>query len=340
LIMSTLPRTWSWLGAVGLFFVAAPGFAQGATSAAAAEALFNEARSLVIAKNFAQACPKFAESQRLDPGTGTLMNLADCYEKGGLLASAWTTWIEAARSAKAAGQADREAHARKAAAALEPRLAHLSLQVPVDHPEGMTLKRNGLELAPATWGTPLPVDKGRYRIEASAPGFRSSIVEAVVEDGQAHNLLVPRLIPLGPDATPEAASLTPVAASPEPTSTTPDQATPARPGHTQRTLGVVALGIGGAGVTAGAIFGIVAIALNAESKTHCDVDDPNSCSSVGVDHRNQALVFGDVSTVAFAVGGALAAGGLILVLTAPKARAEVSLAPTWGGCALSYGGKF
>jgi len=325
------------LSAFGILVSSSTSFAQGANSAAAAEALFNEARSLVAARDFARACPKFAESQRLDPGTGTLMNLADCYEKGGLLASAWTTWIEAARSAKSTAQNDRESHARKAAAALEPRLAHLSLQVPADHPEGMTLKRNGVELAPATWGSPLPVDKGRYRIEASATGFRSSVVEAVVEDGQTHNLIVPRLVPLGAAGTASEPLKPNEAVKPEPA---PKPPASSPPGRTQRTLGYVGLGLGGVGLGVGGVLGILAMAKNDESKEHCDPQDSTSCSSTGVDLRNQALTFGDVSTVAFAVGGALVAGGLILVLSAPKARSEVAILPTPFGCTLSYGAEF
>ena len=54
--------------------------AQG-TNKVAAEALFEDGRRLVAAGSFTEACPKFADSERLDPSPGTLLNLASCYEK-------------------------------------------------------------------------------------------------------------------------------------------------------------------------------------------------------------------------------------------------------------------
>src|SRR5262245_36723730 len=61
----------------------------------AAQALFDQGRALVTLGRFAEACPKLAESLRLDPGIGTMLWLADCYENVGRSASAWATFREA-----------------------------------------------------------------------------------------------------------------------------------------------------------------------------------------------------------------------------------------------------
>src|ERR1041384_7022387 len=57
-------------------------------SVAAAETLFREGREAVKRADYAVACPKFQESQRLDPAIGTLLNLALCEESWGGLADA------------------------------------------------------------------------------------------------------------------------------------------------------------------------------------------------------------------------------------------------------------
>jgi tetratricopeptide (TPR) repeat protein len=100
---------------------ARPALAQ-SSDAAAARAMFEEGRKLVKAGKYAEACPKFEESLKLDRGVGTQFNLADCWERLGRTASAWALFLDVAAVTKAAGQADRERAARDRAAALEPKL--------------------------------------------------------------------------------------------------------------------------------------------------------------------------------------------------------------------------
>src|SRR5215203_5725950 len=120
--------------AIGLGVLAAAVPARAAGNEAAAEALFVEAKKLAGQGKYAEACPKFAESNRLDRGAGTLIHLGDCYEKNKQLSSAWATYKEASSAAQALGRKDWEKLASQRAAALEPKLARLTIKVesPVD----------------------------------------------------------------------------------------------------------------------------------------------------------------------------------------------------------------
>jgi hypothetical protein len=74
-------RRSSWIAACYLLLVLTPELAGAqARDPAAAEVLFRRGREAMEAKRYADALPSFAESQRLDPGAGTLMNLATCEE--------------------------------------------------------------------------------------------------------------------------------------------------------------------------------------------------------------------------------------------------------------------
>lgn len=140
-------------------------------SSALARELFAHGRTLMDAGDYTGACAKFAESQRLDPGGGTLLNLALCNEKQGKTATAWALFNQAIVLARKDGRSDRELFAREHVDALAPNLSRLVIVVPSGvRVPGLTLQLNGVEIGAAAWGTALPVDPGRQEISLTAPG--------------------------------------------------------------------------------------------------------------------------------------------------------------------------
>jgi len=171
--MTSLSRHLASLSALAtLLALATPAPAQTSSEkAAAAQALFDEAMALMKSGKATEACPKLAESQRLDPGMATQYRLAECYEQTGRIASAWAVFIEVADAAKNAGLTDREKVARKRAEVLAPRLSRLTITVPpnVASTPGLEIERDGEPVGKALWGTPIPIDPGEHTITASAP---------------------------------------------------------------------------------------------------------------------------------------------------------------------------
>jgi hypothetical protein len=302
----------------------------------AAEALFEQGRKLMADGKFAEACPKFADSERLDPSPGTLLNLASCYEKQGRSATAWATYKEAASAANAAGRADYVTTAQHHADALASKLATLTATVtkPVD---GLVVRRDGVDVAKSAWGVPIPIDAGSHAIEASAPGYKTwSTTVDIAQDGGQATVTVPAL-----EAAPVASAPVPPPAAPAPSAPAPAPAAPtgsASTGSTQRILGLVVAGVGVAGLGASAIVAVLAKNKYNDSLQNCPTD-PNVCNGTGVSQRNDALRDGNISTVVFSVGAAALVGGVIVWLTAPSASgssssaasAHVVVQPTLGG---------
>jgi hypothetical protein len=301
---------------------------------AAARVLFNEARQLASQGRYGEACPKFEESLRLDGGIGTRFNLADCWERVGRTASAWSLFLDVAARAKSSGQADREKVARERAASLEPRLSLLTLRVQA-RDDGLELRRNDVVVGRALFGTATPVDPGSYAIEARAPGKKGwKTTVTIAPNVTATTVLVPEL-----EKEEGLASAAKVEA-PAPSAPAPPVATKAdgpaalgvnsppveividRSSNSQRTAGWIASSVGLAGVGLGAVYAAMSMSADRKAAGLCTGGEARNECSDDAERRqyeqttSSAQFRAGVSYGGFIGGGVALLTGVILLITA------------------------
>jgi hypothetical protein len=323
------PRALTRLGiTLSLLIAASPALGQ-ASNKAVAEELFRQGQSLMQAGKLDEACPKLAESQRLDPGTGTLLNLGACHEKQGKLASAWAEFSDAAALAQRDGRDDRVQYAKDHLSAIEPKLSRLIIVVaPGAAVPGFQVKLDDSEVGGPSLGIPLPVDPGVHQIAAVAPGKRPWQASLTINAGPSRETItVQPLVDAPAEAVPAGGA-------------NADATEQGPPGKSQR---IIAYGLGGLGVIGvgvGTAFGLTAISKNDDSNSKGCFG--NECTVSAAALRRDARSAGTISTVAFVAGGAALAAGAIVYFTAPSAKssagrasARLSLAP--GGASLAIG---
>ena len=292
---------------------------------AAAEQLFVEAQALIGQNRFAEACPKLEDSEKRDPGIGTMLYLADCYEKIGRIASAWAQFREAEDLSHKENDA-RAVVAKRHADALEPRLARLTINVSkeADLP-GLVIRRDLRELGATERNEAIPVDPGEHVVVVTAPHKKPWTRKLSISPVPSNtDLLVTALT----DAPPDPAAPQKQVLVDEPNK-----------GNTQRVVGLVVGGVGVAGIVVGSVLGISAKSTyDGSNNGHCT---NNYCDGTGTQNRHDAYGTATQSDVAWVIGGALLAGGAVLYFTAPRAKlVNAGIAPTNGGARAGVGFSF
>lgn len=304
---------------------------------AMAQSLFDRARVLMDAGRFADACPLLAESQRLDPGGGTLLNHAVCLELSGKLASAHARFQEALGQAIKDGRADRRKIALERIAALAPRLSTISIVVPpASRAEGLTVRLDGSKMGPITWGVPAAVDGGTYNIEAAAPGYAPW--SKLVEVGAAESVVEVRIPVLAPLQRP--APSTPVQASP------PPAPAPALP--PSRKLSRASWITGGVGVGLAALAtatGIAALVLDDSAEEEALAAGCNLahdyCPKGRTKNAEGALAKASTArALGWIATSSAIAGGITLLTAALLPRTEIPVTVKAGAGWISVGASF
>jgi hypothetical protein len=334
---------------MGITLASAGALAQPSTgaSSALAEALFQQGRDLFKREQYPQACAKFAESQRLEPKLGTLLNLALCDEKAGKIATAWAEYTSAAAIARREGQKEREDFAREQVELLGKKLAHVILKVDAP-PAGLTINLDGKPLDGAVLNAPLPIDPGRHFLMVTAPGKTgwSTVLEVPPQ-----RVDIPMEIPALEDAP---ATMPP----PLPPPPAPEQkpapvqepalgvAGPLRPApapapRTASLLAITGFSIGAAGVIVGVATGAATLAksgalLKVCKEGRCPVSESGELSA--------ANALANVSNVGFVFGAAGVGVGIAGLLMSRQrdttAPPGVAVTPVLGPGAIGLQGRF
>jgi hypothetical protein len=296
--------------------------AQRPSDKAIAEALFRDGKQRLEAGDIDGACPKFQDSQRIDPALGTLLFLAICHERQGRTATAWSEFSSAASWADRSAQGERGELARKHAAALEARLWRLTIHA-VKTP-GMELRVDNGLMSAAAADIPLPLDPGEHAVEASAPNFKTwhGTVQVPAEAGNGQ-LEIPAL-----EAAPVASA--PAAVSPPAGSASLDVPPPPPPGP-GRAIGMwTAAVVGVAGIATGAVFGILTLQERDDAKRICHAYPSGNggwCDPGGLTDISRAYTYSTVSNVGFGVGAAGAIVATYFLLLGGGRSAEPAVGP-------------
>jgi hypothetical protein len=287
-----------------------------------AEYLFRTGEKKFDSGLYTEACNDFAESLRLGPKLGTLLNLALCHETVGRTATAWSEYHHGAAWAAQNGQKDRHDFAMQHALALETKLPRVLLQLPKDVAL-QSVDVDGEPLPDSRWYLPVFLDPGEHSVAISAPGKQRGNVKFRVTNSPTEQLVsVPSL----------ADEVVPVIApKPAPVPTDPDR--------TRRLTGIALLGAGAAGLAIGVTFGVLAVQKRDDIGSRCV---GNRCTAEGANAYRDAQSNATISTVSTILGiGAGAVGGWLFFTSRPAGSAtRVGIVPRPDGAEVGMGGVF
>jgi hypothetical protein len=287
-----------------------------------AERLFREGQKLLEERRFGEACPKFEAAYSKDHSLGTLINLAFCHKEQGAIWYAWLEFREAEVKATELNRPDRRDFAKQ-------RLVELEKQLPkviIDNPQKVPLTDVLVEdrkVWEAERGAVFAAEAGQRRFIFKAKGKKNgALLINVTKGDKVQHVTVPDMVD-GSDEPPKPE--TPVEG---PKTEAPPTAEPSD-GSMQRTIGWVAIGVGGVAAVVGAIEGISTLGSPCAGGKQCLPDDSSKANTSAT-----------ISTVSFIVASLGVVGGFALIATAPSgapaqpsassARSNITVTPRLG----------
>jgi hypothetical protein len=282
---------------------------------AQAQALFVEGRAAMDRGDYPTACAQFTASLALMTRASTLLNLAQCETHEGQLVNA----------AKHLNQGlellppddERLAISKERGAALARRVAHLTVKLGKGTPAAARVEIDGVDTSASTLLAGVPANPGRHVIVLSLPGQDNQTSTVDLVEGDA------KTVTLGVQETAAVEAPRPVVAR----------------SSTRRTAGFVLGGIGVAGLIGAGVTGGILVSKNSAINSACP---GKRCSSDGLALIESTKSLNVVNGVAWGVGLAGLASGVVLVVLSRGDGAAAAVAPTAlpGGGGLRVTGTF
>lgn len=275
----------------------APASAASPENRAAAKQHLSQAQAAKKQGKLAEACQHLEQVERLDPKLPTLIELAECTEQLGNVVEAEAWWAMARDRAKHDEKPQSRARAEGRLAAMQKRVAHLTLQLAAGAPPGIQVLRDDVPLDAASLGSAQPTNPGDHVVVVKLAGHDDARYAVKLAYGDNQTL------PIAPGPPSNAQSVAPPPPSALPSPAAPPSSPP--PAVTPPTApdAPVATGWWSGPRTAGVILGsagIVAVGAGSAllvARRHAD----------GVDGRVAA---GAISAVC---GGVLLVSGVALL---------------------------
>jgi hypothetical protein len=298
--------------AFSLFSTAA--FAEpSAADRATARTLAQEGQQALESKNYGVAIDKFSRADSLVHAPTLLLGLARAQVGLGRLVEAQENYNRIIRD----GVAPNSPHswtkalddANKEVGAIPARLPWVTISVL--GPTNPEVIIDSTPIPTASLGVKRPVNPGSHTIRVSAEGYVPSEKSITLADGQAMTVNIE--LEQVPSDQAQAAKKGSLSVDTAGSSTGTD---------TRKLVAFGALGLGGAGIIAGTVTGILALRKHDQIKKSCNNGtqcDPAQASSIDSYHT-----LANISTVSFIVGGVGAAAGVVLLLTQPRESAQTA----------------
>jgi hypothetical protein len=253
---------------------------------AEAKKFFDEGKAKADAGDFAGALPLFQKAEETWAGAAPKLRIAQCYDKLGKVREAMAAYRVFIESNPGDKYADRVKESGARLAELEAMLpAKLAVKVTPPDAKGLTITVDGQAMT----GTEFETPPGAHTMVVSAEGFAPTTEQLQLKGGEQRDVAVTLAVaqPAGPVAPP------PVPGEGE-----------EEEGGSSNIPAYVTLGIAGAGVILGTIFGIQALSAKGDFE-----DDPTTDNA---DAAERDALIADMS---FGVALTFGITGIVLLFT-------------------------